>query len=755
MVKISGHGDEFYAEFDTLDGYAVVFDESLLAYCYAKLSADGQVLLSTGQPVHQARGEDLDLSKHLRITQTAIRRQVQDRRSAWNQQVPTAIQPLRRLRGPVKKALPHSPTIGSKVGLCLLIDFDDDPATITQAEIQSFCNGTNYTGFGNNGSIREYFADASGGKLDYRNVVTAYIRIPNSVRPKRWYDNPTRGGGEMANYLIRDALDILKALPNYQTEILPTFADLTTDENNEVVACNVFYAGLSCGVWGKGLWPHSFGLAIVGPQELWPGGKKINKYQVTNIGTELELGTFCHENGHMLCQFLDIYDYDYDSVGGAGVFCLMNSGGSGRNPVQPCAYLKAAAGWATLTDLMGTPAGTLTLSAEPGDLFNQFYLLNKPGIDSEYFLLECRHQSGRDLGLPASGVAVWHIDELGNRDDQRFDYNQFHWNYEVTLVAADNNWDFEQGRGANSRDLFFSGNMTAGYNNSFSDTSLPSARWWDGTPSSLVLTNFSAPGKIMTFDYRLLGAPTNEAPLIAYEPRSLLAGLGSDQTLMVTALGARPLAYQWYKDSAALAGQTGSSLTLPNLGLADLGAYCVVVSNSFGMATSHVANVSTVIEVGRSQFGSYNDVAAISGNYTYLTGKDDGSLILIDITDPANPKLASRLAIGATVGVAVSGQYAYVGGGANGFMVVDYSVPTIPRVIARCDTGGDTSRSCGPRTLRLRGRFHFRTGRHRYCRPALSAHHRQVRHDLKQSLLPGCLRQLCLCGLPARRAADH
>ena len=31
----------------------------------------------------------------------------------------------------------------------------------------------------------------------------------------------------------------------------------------------------------------------------------------------------------MLCGFPDIYDYGYDSKGGAGIFCLMNSGGSG------------------------------------------------------------------------------------------------------------------------------------------------------------------------------------------------------------------------------------------------------------------------------------------------------------------------------------------------------------------------------------------------------------------------------------------
>ena len=126
----------------------------------------------------------------------------------------------------------------------------------------------------------------------------------------------------------------MKALPNYTTEILPTFDSLTVDNNNQVVACNVFYAGDNGGVWTFGLWPHSWALYDVGAQELSPGGKKVWRYQITNIGNTLAIGTFCHENGHMLCGYPDIYDYEYDSVGGAGNFCLMDYGGFDHNPVQ-------------------------------------------------------------------------------------------------------------------------------------------------------------------------------------------------------------------------------------------------------------------------------------------------------------------------------------------------------------------------------------------------------------------------------------
>ena len=46
---------------------------------------------------------------------------------------------------------------------------------------------------------------------------------------------------------------------------------------------------------------------------------------------DLSIGTFCHENGHLLCRFPDMYDYgerDGDTVESAGIggYCLMGSG---------------------------------------------------------------------------------------------------------------------------------------------------------------------------------------------------------------------------------------------------------------------------------------------------------------------------------------------------------------------------------------------------------------------------------------------
>lgn len=529
QVKVIGWGDEFASVFETLDGYTVVYDPARKAYCYAQRSADGH-LVSTDVQIQQGDPVAMGLTKHVRMDSEIRKQQFIARWQKWDQ----AMQVQKRWEerkaaihqaavSGIAAAPPSTTTLGNKYGLCLLIDFDDDPSTVPQAEIVNFCNGDNYTGYGNNGSVKKYYQDVSNGLLTYSNIVTAYVRIPNSTHPKSYYNDITKDAGSNANYMIADAITILKGLPNYTTEILPTLNSLTVDANNQVIACNVFYAGDNGNTWMYGLWPHSWDLEVVGAQDL-SNGMKLWRYQVSNIGASLELGTFCHENGHMLCGYPDLYDYDYDSVGGAGDFCLMAFGNSpGNNPVQICAYLKRASGWTTTTELDSSSAVNAVVTDFAGTNFNHFYRFQKPGVTTEYYLAECRYAMGRDSSLPASGVAIWHVDELGDRDNQSLVPNSIHANYELTLVQADNLWDFEHYKNAGDlNDLYYDGNMANGYNNTFTDFSGPSANWWDGTPSGANFHGFSEKAPTMTFT---VGTPTTT--FLAYQTNRISGGNGN------------------------------------------------------------------------------------------------------------------------------------------------------------------------------------------------------------------------------------
>ena len=583
VVELWGEGDEFSAVFEH-NGYSVIFDAARGAYMYASLSADGTELIPTQLEVGQADPVANGLPEHLRAAPETVRAQRRARYEQWDagmevssrwQASKIRMQTLRAQAagGRVPFAPPNFETVGVKVGLTLLIDFDSVPASVPHAEIVDFLNGDNYTGNGNNGSVKQYFHDVSKGMLTYTNIVTAYVRIPTSLHPRSYYADVSKGSGGQGNLLIMDALTILKGLPEYETEILPLLDELTVDGSDRVSAFNVLYTGGNGGVWAMGLWPHSSSLRTA--QDLG-NGKRLSRYQITNIGDDLTLGTFCHENGHMLCGYPDFYDYaddDTDSIGGTGNFCLMGYGGDDRNPVQVSAYLKAASGWADVVEVApGDHRDAELTTSSLANAPNRFYRFEKPGTPKEYFIIENRQKIGRDASIPGSGIAIWHIDEDGDKSNENRNYNTSHQNYEQTLVQADNQWHLHRrrdlaGTGYNygdANDLWYLGNSAASYANLFTDTSTPSARWWNGSSSTLRLEGFSANGNVMTFAFQSL-------PPSITTPSALPDGyVGTPYTYSLWAIGGTT-PYAWavvsntLPDGLTLDGVTGVLAGLPTL----------------------------------------------------------------------------------------------------------------------------------------------------------------------------------------------
>jgi sugar lactone lactonase YvrE len=87
------------------------------------------------------------------------------------------------------------------------------------------------------------------------------------------------------------------------------------------------------------------------------------------------------------------------------------------------------------------------------------------------------------------------------------------------------------------------------------------------------------------------GANTGSPPLITGQPASLTVPAGSSASFAVSA-GAGALAYQWQRDGANIAGATAAVYTIASVGDADRGAYAVVVSNTSGVATSQIAQLT-------------------------------------------------------------------------------------------------------------------------------------------------------------------
>ncbi len=258
------------------------------------------------------------------------------------------------------------------------------------------------------------------------------------------------------------------------------FSVLTADSAGFVRALNVFYAGELDNAWSEGLWPHSS--ALTNPVAV-PGNRSFNDYQITNLGSELTLRTFCHENGHMICDFPDLYDYGFESYG-VGDYCLMGFGASEHNPAQVCAYLKNQAGWTSSLTVV-KPGMTASVTAGRNDF------LRYARSPTEYFLVENRAQTGRDAALPDSGLAIWHVDETATNNAEAMTADE---HYECSLEQADGRFDLErQVNYGDAKDLFGAPDRRA-----FGASTRPDSRWWDGAQSSLEIIDVSAPGPAMT-----------------------------------------------------------------------------------------------------------------------------------------------------------------------------------------------------------------------------------------------------------------
>ncbi len=85
------------------------------------------------------------------------------------------------------------------------------------------------------------------------------------------------------------------------------------------------------------------------------------------------------------------------------------------------------------------------------------------------------------------------------------------------------------------------------------------------------------------------GQPVVGAPAISQGPTAQSVAAGGTATFSVTATGDAPLNYQWTFEGQNISGANSATLTINNVGLADMGSYRVTVSNSVGTTTSEPA----------------------------------------------------------------------------------------------------------------------------------------------------------------------
>ena len=114
----------------------------------------------------------------------------------------------------------------------------------------------------------------------------------------------------------------------------------------------------------------------------------------------------------------------------------------------------------------------------------------------------------------------------------------------------------------------------------------------DGATFTVTATN--AAGSITSAIARLNVASTPLAPSIAAQPVSTTAVAGETATFAVVAQGSGPLAYQWLRNGAAVAGATAATYQLIATQGDNAALYSVRVSNAVDSVTSEPATLTVV-----------------------------------------------------------------------------------------------------------------------------------------------------------------
>ncbi|WBW98358.1 M6 family metalloprotease domain-containing protein [Oceanirhabdus sp. W0125-5] len=466
-IELRVYGDEFLARYESLDGYTAVRDNDLNIFCYASLH-DGK-LVSTGKDITGPIPNGI--TRHLKENQSERKRKFNDRH---REIYPPSTDTIGNFAFGPNNGLLDGKRIseGDVIGLTVLVEFADVSTSVTAKDVTEMLNDLNYNKNGNHCSVYEYFHTMSSGKLRYINHVIGPIKLSQKLE---YYKN---------HLLIKEAMDIVV------NDLGIDLSKYDSQNRGIIDALNFLYAGRT--VYEENLWPHN---SII---NLEYNGIKTHFYMLASCGrdtSDLSIGTFCHETGHLLLRLVDNYDYGYrdgDEIEsqGIGVYCLMGSGNHlnrGRTPSPICAFSRNLINWCDNEIILHKNSYV----AKHSD-YNT--IMKYPTDNSkEYFVIENRNALDLDSSLPSSGLAIYHCDTQGSNEYQDGTKDR---HFQCAILQADGKLDLENNRNrGDSTDLY---DEVTGIALSYSTT--PSSRLWDESDSGLIVSDIHKLGSNISFN---------------------------------------------------------------------------------------------------------------------------------------------------------------------------------------------------------------------------------------------------------------
>lgn len=329
----------------------------------------------------------------------------------------------------------YSHPSGKIFGLTMIVDFSDQPSAFTLQQVGDWLNKPGYSSSSSKGSVRDYFFECSNGKLELTNDVVGYYR---AKKTKAYYESVT-------GYAGSDEL-VEEMIANFDGTV--DFSKYDNDKNGTTEAINFVYSG-SGKTWGQGLWPHS---GYYGKNR---DNVKIGSYNVSDMGTGLGLYVFCHETGHMLFGWPDLYWF--------GDYCIMGNRMSDVNPQAINDFFRADQGWIPTKTVVSTDNMECTAWHNGGG-----YRYANPAVSNEMFYWSAVKNAGRWSNIKGKGILVYHF-------DKRISGNTSATKRTLFVVEADGNNKLASEQwpnpGTEATDFF------GGTRNSFSATTTPASLW--------------------------------------------------------------------------------------------------------------------------------------------------------------------------------------------------------------------------------------------------------------------------------------
>lgn len=391
----------------------------------------------------------------------------------------------------------NTPEVIRKRCLVLLAEFKDVKMSFTQERFENLMN----TG---ESSVKNYLNDQFLGRYEFTFDVAPIVTLSQT---HQYYGKNSNGKDSRAAEAVAEACRLAAANGT-------DFSIYDTDNDGKVDDILLFYAGKdeSEGGGDDCIWSHAWKLGAANIK-LTLNGKVIDSYAATS---ELSLrssgkyqfktiGTICHEYSHSL-GLSDMYDTDYGGSGGEadGLWkstALMDKGNfnnDGRTPPYYNAIDRDMLGIGQCEELK---EGHYVL--EPINLNGRFLRMDTAN-EGEYYLIECRTNTGWDIYTRCKGLAIYHIDKSANLTG----YSPV---YERDASAAER-WTSNE---VNCRPQHQCADMIEsldkandisqimwpyGKNNSFSPQSSPSFTLWDGSGSPLSITDILQIGDNVSFN---------------------------------------------------------------------------------------------------------------------------------------------------------------------------------------------------------------------------------------------------------------